>query len=72
MVDPGDTVSNTLKKEFGEEALNSMEMSASEGRRLQAKLENLFKHGTEVHYVIEFKPNLIPRLKFTLKVWCTA
>lgn len=48
MVDPGDTVSNTLKKEFGEEALNSMEMSASESRRLQAKLENLFKHGTEV------------------------
>lgn len=50
MVDPGDTVSNTLKKEFGEEALNSMVASAEEKKELQAALTERFKSGVEVLY----------------------
>lgn len=48
MVDPGDTVTNTLKKEFGEEALNSLEVSPEENKRIQESLEHLFHHGTMV------------------------
>ena len=48
MVDPGDTVTNTLKKEFGEEALNSLEVSPEENKRIQESLEHLFHHGTLV------------------------
>ena len=47
-VDPGDTVTNTLKKEFGEEALNSMDLSPEENKRLHESLEELFQHGTVV------------------------
>ena len=48
MVDPGDTVTNTLKKEFGEEALNSLELSAEENKSIHESLEDLFHHGTMV------------------------
>lgn len=48
MVDPGDTVTNTLKKEFGEEALNSLELSPEENKRIHDSLEDLFHHGTMV------------------------
>lgn len=48
MVDPGDNVTNTLKKEFGEEALSSMEMSEEEREHLHTSLAELFKHGHEV------------------------
>ena len=47
-MDPGDTVSNTLKKEFGEEALNSLEMPELESSNIKTQLENLFKHGQVV------------------------
>lgn len=48
MVEPGDTVTNTLKKEFGEEALNSLELSTEENKLLHEKLEDLFSHGNLV------------------------
>ena len=48
MVDPGDTVTNTLKKEFGEEALNSLELSSEEKKRIHDSLEDLFHHGYTV------------------------
>ena len=48
MVDPGDNVTNTLKKEFGEEALNSLELSPEENKRIQDSLEDLFHHGNTV------------------------
>ena len=51
MVDPGDTVTNTLKKEFGEEALNSMELTPAENKRIQESLEDLFHHGTVVSLI---------------------
>lgn len=46
MVEAGDTVSLTLKKEFGEEALNSMEMSSEAKKDVRTTLDKLFKQGT--------------------------
>lgn len=45
MVDAGDTVSRTLKKEFGEEALNTNVMSAKEVKQTEAQVAKLFKKG---------------------------
>ena len=48
MVDPGDTVSATLKKEFGEEAMNSLEASPEEKKKIEEQVHQLFSHGKEV------------------------
>ncbi|XP_028396887.1 ADP-ribose pyrophosphatase, mitochondrial-like [Dendronephthya gigantea] len=48
MVDPGDTVSATLKKEFGEEALNSLELSEKEQEKLHSMLTKLFQKGQTI------------------------
>lgn len=48
MVEPGDTVSKTLKKEFGEEAFNSIELSQHEQKELQEALTKLFQNGSMV------------------------
>jgi len=48
MVDPGDTVSATLKKEFGEEAMNSLEASPEEKKKIEGQINHLFSHGKEV------------------------
>jgi ADP-ribose pyrophosphatase len=49
MVDAGDTVSLTLKKEFGEEALNSIEMDEEKKSQVRKSLDELFKHGTTLY-----------------------
>ncbi|XP_055445043.1 ADP-ribose pyrophosphatase, mitochondrial isoform X2 [Bubalus kerabau] len=49
MVDPGEKISATLKREFGEEALNSLQKSSAEKRELQEKLHKLFN---QEHLVI--------------------
>jgi len=48
MVDPGEEVSVTLKREFGEEALNTVEADASAKEALEAQVDELFKNGAEV------------------------
>ena len=48
MVEPGDTVSTTLRKEFGEEAMNSLEASPKEKKKIEEQLNQLFLHGEEV------------------------
>lgn len=48
MVDPGDTVSRTLKKEFGEEAMNSMEASEQEKGEIERQINKLFSGGVKV------------------------
>lgn len=48
MVEAGDTVSATLKKEFGEEALNSLEATDERKKELDKLLSGLFKQGTQV------------------------
>lgn len=48
MVEAGDTVSLTLKKEFGEEAMNSIEATADKRREIMVSLDKLFSHGTVI------------------------
>ena len=48
MVEPGDTVSNTLKKEFGEEAMNSLEATPEEKEKIEEQINELFSHGVKV------------------------
>lgn len=45
MVDAGENVSYTLKREFGEEAMDSMAMSPAEQEKLMHELDRVFKHG---------------------------
>ena len=48
MVDAGEAVSVTLKREFGEEALNTLEASPEERKRLAEHISQLFQKGREV------------------------
>ena len=48
MVDPGESVSVTLKREFGEEAMNSLQATAEEKARMEKTLSELFSSGTKV------------------------
>ena len=50
MVDPGDSVPNTLKKEFGEEALDSIEASDEVKKKISEHIDQLFKEGQEVSF----------------------
>ena len=47
-MDPGDTVSRTLQKEFGEEAMNSLEASPGEKRKIDKQINDFFKEGHRV------------------------
>ena len=48
MVETGDTVSKTLKKEFSEEALCSQDASFEERERISEQLEAFFSRGLKV------------------------
>ncbi|XP_027203626.2 LOW QUALITY PROTEIN: ADP-ribose pyrophosphatase, mitochondrial [Dermatophagoides pteronyssinus] len=48
MVDPGETVPETLKREFFEESLNSMELSSSELDKMNDRLKKFFTHGQTI------------------------
>ena len=48
MVEPGAVVSETLKREFGEEALGSLDKSPEEIAAIRTKIEDLFQNGVEV------------------------
>ncbi|KAM6402114.1 ADP-ribose pyrophosphatase, mitochondrial isoform 3-T3 [Pluvialis apricaria] len=49
MVDPGEKISTTLKREFGEEALNSLQKSPEEKAELEKQLHKLF---SQEHFVV--------------------
>ncbi|ENN71170.1 hypothetical protein D910_06592 [Dendroctonus ponderosae] len=49
MVDPGEQVSETLKREFMEEALNSLEVSKEQYKRDEEMLKSFFANGTEIY-----------------------
>ncbi|CAH1801415.1 unnamed protein product [Owenia fusiformis] len=49
MVDPGEQISVTLKREFGEEALNTLESSKDEKEDITRKLNELFCRGEEIY-----------------------
>jgi ADP-ribose pyrophosphatase len=48
MCDPGEKISNTMKREFMEEALNSNEISDEELTEFKSKLSTFFSEGVEV------------------------
>lgn len=48
MVDPGELVSVTIKKEFGEEALNTLEMTEAEKAKMSKMVEKFLSDGDEV------------------------
>nr|XP_009674817.1 PREDICTED: ADP-ribose pyrophosphatase, mitochondrial isoform X2 [Struthio camelus australis] len=50
MVDPGEKISTTLKREFGEEALNSLQKSPKEKEELEKQLHRLFSQEPFVVY----------------------
>lgn len=50
-MEAGDTVSATLKKEFGEEAMNSLECSTEEKEEIEKHINTLFHKGEEVRIV---------------------
>ena len=49
MVDDDEEVSLALKREFGEEALNSLQASAEQKEKLEAEIKQFFAHGTEIY-----------------------
>ncbi len=54
MVNPGDNVPNTLKAEFGEEALNTLEASPEEKKKIRFEVDKLFSRGKPVSKVYFF------------------
>jgi hypothetical protein len=50
MVDPGEKVSLTLKREFGEEAMNTLQMAPEEKQRALAVLDRIFANPIETLY----------------------
>ena len=52
MVDAGDNVSLTLRKEFAEEAMNSLEQDERDQQHINEKLDKVFRNGTEVVYLL--------------------
>jgi ADP-ribose pyrophosphatase len=49
MLETGDSISNTLKKEFGEEACNTDEKTPEEKKAIAAEIDELFKNGEEIY-----------------------
>ena len=48
MVEAGERVSLTLKREFSEEAMNSMESTEEQKREIEKNVSDLFQKGSEV------------------------
>lgn len=62
MVNPGDNVPNTLKAEFGEEALNSLEATEKEKDEIRDWINRLFSDGkTVISYIIKLFSSVLKR-----------
>jgi len=48
MVDPGEVVTTTVRREFIEEAMNSLALSEDDQRRLYQQISDFFKKYSEV------------------------
>lgn len=59
MVEPGDTVSATLKKEFGEEAMNSLEASEAEKKAIKDHIDHLFSKGVQVSVYLDWYSHIV-------------
>lgn len=67
MVDPGDLVSITIKKEFGEEALNSLEMTEEEKKEMHEMVEDFLSNGDEVSFTFYFHFFILFRVRLMLE-----
>jgi len=52
MIDAGENVNVTLKREFSEEAMNSLELPAAQVAEIQKHIDKLFSEGKEVSYSV--------------------
>ena len=66
MVDCGEKVSATVKREFLEEAMNSTERNEEEKEKIIKQLENLFKQEVIVSHFYE---TYIPPQLITFKIF---
>lgn len=48
MVDAGENINVTLKREFSEEAMNTLELPPEQVERVAKQVDQLFSHGVEV------------------------
>ena len=55
MVAAGENITETLKREFSEETMNSLEMSEDELKSTKKKVHATFQGGHEVKYTRPFK-----------------
>ena len=52
MVDADEKVSETLRREFSEEAFAKLDMPEQKRQTIMRKIDDLFKRGTEVTYQV--------------------
>jgi len=64
MVDPGENVTVTLKREFFEEALNGLELDKAKRSEMEVKLECFFKSGVEIYRGYVDDPRNTGKLKY--------
>lgn len=50
MVDPGEQCTDTLKREFGEEAMNTNEATPEELDHIKQLISEFFQNGDEVNF----------------------
>jgi len=53
MVDPGEHIMSTLRREFGEEALNSLQADTRNKENSSSKIDKFFEGGIEVTNNVE-------------------
>ena len=61
MVNPGENVSLTLKREFTEEAMNSLEASDNDKKEIESNIKDLFNKGEIVSELYPFRRGSIFR-----------
>ncbi|KAM9678697.1 ADP-ribose pyrophosphatase, mitochondrial isoform 4-T5 [Trichechus inunguis] len=73
MVDPGEKISATLKREFGEEALNLLQKSSAEKREIEEQLQKLFsqEHLVTFFYLPPYKNRYIRDMLMILETLIT-
>eukprot|EP01084_Bolivina_argentea_P316451 548542_1 len=49
MVDPGEQLSRTLKREFGEETMDTMGMKEDEKKKVMKQIDEFFENGVEIY-----------------------
>ena len=59
MVESNERISETLRREFSEEAFAKLDLPEERRQAIVRKIDDLFKHGTEVNFEIMSRPRLL-------------